>query len=219
MADSHSRYRAIICTEDQSPDAVDALFRFRKQLFVDTLGWQLATDGERERDQFDHEFAIHCGLYHDEALIGGFRAIRCDHDYLARSVFGSLATIRTLPQRRDMWEISRFGILPTLTRFDCARLTYAVMFRFAKLHRANALVAITDLSHERFLGVLGIRTRRYGPPQTIGNDSFGRPITVVVGDIPLDEQDGPRFQRVMRAGYAVEVHDETLVFGSERISA
>lgn len=212
-------YRAIFCTEDQNRELVDALLQFRKKLFVDILAWDLQVTNGRERDQFDNAAAIHCALFADEHLAGGFRAIRSDHEYLAQSVFPHLATLGRFPRRRDVWEISRFGVLPGRRHYRAARTNYALMFHFAQQRQASGLVAVVDLNHERFLGMLGIRTRRYGPPQTIGIGTNGQIITGVAGEIPVTEQGDSRFLALLAAAQSIEVNDETLVLGSERVSA
>ena len=214
-----THYRAVFCTEDQNCDLVDALLQFRKKLFVDILAWDLRVTNGRERDQFDNAAAVHCALFVGERLAGGFRAIRSDHAYLAQSVFPNLATLGRFPRRRDVWEISRFGVLPGRARMQAARSNYTAMFRFAHSRQASALVAVVDLNHERLLGTLGIRTRRYGPPQPIGTDTNGQIITGVAGEIPVTEQGDPRFSTLLVAAQSIEVSDETLVFGSARVSA
>lgn len=213
-----SRFRATFCTSAQNPVLADAHFRFRKALFVDTLGWTLRVEDGRERDQFDTEAATYCGLFERDRLIGGFRAVRTDHDYLARSVFPQLAALRDFPQRPDVWEISRFGVLPGEQRL-AAKINYSLMFQFARRRAATSLVAIVDLTYERFLKVLGIRTRRYGPPQAIGTNARGEPIQAVAGEIPLAEQHDPRFRALLALANQVEITDDTLVRGPRRVSA
>src|SRR5690349_5062276 len=164
MQEGWGRFRAIWCTEEQNPSVVDALQQFRKGLFVDRLGWDLKVDNGRERDQFDTDAAVHCALFEGLRLIGGFRAIRTDHEYLAQAIFPDLASLKPYPRQRNAWEISRFGILADGGGIDAAMINYALMFRFAHTRQATTLVAVADLQHERLLARVGIRTRRYGPP-------------------------------------------------------
>jgi acyl homoserine lactone synthase len=214
-----SRFRAILCTEQQNPEVVDALYKLRRTIFVDMHGWDLRVVDGRERDQFDTPAAVHCALFRGNELIGGFRATRTDHDYLARNVFPQLAAVKSYPQRADIWEISRFGVLPSTDRLETAKVNYSLMFRFAQLRRAVALVALADLTYERFLRTLGIRTRRYGPPQIIGTDKAGESLWAVAGEIPMAEQSGSRFQTLLALAKQVEIEDETLVLGRIRVSA
>lgn len=213
------RVRAVFCQEDDEPAIVADLQRLRKGLFVDHLGWDLATQGDLEIDDFDRPDTSYCALYQDEILVGGFRAVRTDHPYLAQTVFPQLASVRDYPRRRDVWEISRFGLVPEHACEELARLNYGLMFRFAHERQAGALVAIADLVYERYLRAIGIRTRRYGPPQVIGTDAFGRDLVCVAGEIPLGDQRGFRMSALLSMANAIEVYDATLVRRSTAISA
>jgi N-acyl-L-homoserine lactone synthetase len=96
---------------------------------------------------------------------------------------------------------------------------YAVMFDFAELRRVRALVAVADLGHERLLGKLGIRTRRYGPPATLDDPRMQEPIRIVAGEIPLLEQDRTRLQFLRTYAESMEIYDDTLVWRPARVSA
>jgi acyl homoserine lactone synthase len=194
-------------------------WRFRKRLFVDRLGWQLHVKGDCEFDEFDNENAIYAAIQDGDEIVAGFRAIRSDSPYLARSIFPQLATDRAYPNRADCWEISRFGIDGAQGNAQIARANYSVMFRFALRRQASALIAIADLSYERYLATLGITTLRYGPPSVLGIDARGRIMEVVAGEIPLTGQASPRFLSLLSIANTMEINDETLVLGCEAISA
>jgi acyl homoserine lactone synthase len=196
-----------------------AFGRFRKQLFVDKLGWTLETRGEIEFDEFDTENAIFTVLIQNSVIIGGFRAIRTDNAYLASAVFPQLACWRPYPVSPDCWEISRFGVLCGENAGAVAQANYSAMFRFALRRQATALVALADPTYERYLATLGIRTLRYGPPTVIGHDRDGRPLQALAGEIPLTGQRSPRFLSLLKIVNAMEIVDETLVLGSDAIPA
>jgi N-acyl-L-homoserine lactone synthetase len=212
------RYHALITTEEIDPAHVQSLFRLRKRLFVDQCGWLLETIGDLERDQFDTWYTEHCLLFRGPDLVGGFRAIRTDYPYLTQSVFPQLAVLR-FPNRRTVWEISRFGVLPTAAEARSTRLNYALMFRFAELRNAEALVAMADLTYERFLNRMQIRTRRFGPPQVIGVDRSGAPLTALAGEIPLNKADNPDLGGFRDLGRKLEITDATYVLGRASIPA
>ncbi|WP_166303006.1 acyl-homoserine-lactone synthase [Bradyrhizobium sp. 2S1] len=218
MPHSLDGLHALITREELDPAHVGAMLRLRKLLFVDHCGWLLTTVGDVERDQFDCWYTEHCLLFSGVELVGGFRAIRTDYPYLTKSVFPQLA-VRRFPSRRDAWEISRFGVLPGVARSQTARVNYALMFRFAELRAAKALVALADLSYERFLTRMDIRTRRYGPPQVIGNDRMGRPLTALAGEIPLGLADNPGLTKFLDLGRQLEIHDASHVLGRSSIPA
>lgn len=193
---------------------------FRRALFIEALGWDLACDARGgERDQFDTDAAVHLALLEEEGgadrIVGSFRALRTDGPYLCRAVFPGLAAERAYPVAADAWEISRFGVAPGAGR-RIALTTYALMFDFARRRRARALVALADLTYERFLAGLGVATERYGPPGIVGRDRQGRELWAVAGEIPLARQGGRRFEHLMQHVDGVEISDETSVETSVR---
>ncbi len=214
------RYHATIVRESRNPQLVASLLRLRRKLFVEECGWELASRGGLERDEFDTGLTEHCLLFRDDKLIGGFRAIRTDRPYLSATIFPQLATIKPYPRRPDVWEISRFGVLPMARRLEAARMNYALMFRFAQLRLATALVATAEPPYERFLASLGIRSHRFGVPQVIGADRDGCDIMAVAGEIPINQQDGDRRYHALKImSDKLEVEDAAYVFGRALISA
>jgi N-acyl-L-homoserine lactone synthetase len=211
------RYHALITTEAINPVHVQAMLRLRKRLFVDQCGWMLTTIDDLERDQFDSWYTEHCLLFRGPDLVGGFRAIRTDYPYLTQAVFPQLA-VKRFPNRRTVWEISRFGVL-SAAEARTARLNYALMFRFAELRGAEALVAMADLTYERFLQRMDICTRRFGPPQVIGVDRHGRELTALAGEIPLNKVDNPDLGGFLDLGRKLEISDATHVLGRTGIPA
>jgi N-acyl-L-homoserine lactone synthetase len=212
------RYHALITTEAINPGDVRAMLRLRKRLFVDQCGWMLATIDDIERDQFDSWYTEHCLLFRGSDLVGGFRAIRTDYPYLTQAVFPQLA-VKRFPNRRTVWEISRFGVLSDAAEARSARLNYALMFRFAEMRAAEALVAMADLTYERFLERMNIRTRRFGPPQVVGVDRHGRALTALAGEIPLNQVDNPNLGGFLDLGRKLEISDATHVLGRASIPA
>jgi acyl homoserine lactone synthase len=173
----------------------------------------------REVDQFDNGKAIYSVPLNDVQVIASFRAICTTEKYLASEVFPQLASLREYPRRSDIWEISRFGVLPSTKYLQTAELLYGLMFKFALDRQARALVAVTDLAHERNLRRYGIRTRRYGPPIEIKVRKGKPSIQLVTGEIPLDVQFGSSFARLIDLANTVDFHDQTSVFGHTRVSA
>ncbi len=210
---------ARFATGKTNPSFVADLQRFRARFFVGTLGWSLPVFEGREIDQFDRADTIHCGLIRDGEVVGCFRAIRTDRPYLGKTVFPEIADSQPYPSLPDIWEISRFGVHCPAAHFSVARTLYGLVFLFGYAAEAKSLVALSDLHHERFVRMLGIQTRRLGRPKIIGTDAYGRPIEVLSGEIPMREQSGPAFQKLLDVAQQAEIEDETLVFGRLSISA
>lgn len=213
-----SRLTATITRGDQNLRAIEQFGRFRKKLFIDTLGWPLRSFRGEEIDDFDGDDAIYCVVRFVDEVVAGFRAMPTDGQYMARSAFPTLASERPYPQAADIWEISRFGIVPGAGH-DIAQINYGLMFRLAQRRQVKALVAIADLTYERYLAALGVRTVRYGPPQPLARTRAGQLQDIVAGEIPVLEQSGTRFRNLLAMTNSLEIIDETLVLGSESIPA
>ena len=210
-------YTAAFFSTATRPDLAGALFRFRHALFVRELGWSLAAGKDFERDEFDTDDAIYCGLWTDEGMIGCFRAIACDRPYLARMVFPQMATRRAFPVSARYIEISRFGVLAAHRR--ASMLLYSLMVRFGLARQAAALVALADPAHERLLNRIGLSTSRYGDIQIVGFREDGGWIPAVAGEIPIPQKPPPAFKALLELTQTMEIRDEAFSFGRERLSA
>lgn len=214
---SEELYRAVFFTLRSNPDLAEELFRFRTHLFIQELGWSLPTEKGVERDQFDTDNATYCALIHGADVIGGFRAIRCDHPYLANTVFPHLATAKSYPCSADAIEISRLGVCSG-HQAASAQL-YSLMVRFALNRGVKRLVAIAELSHERLLNKIGLATVRYGKINIVGYKDDGTWILAVAGEIPLPHEQSSRLRRFLQLTQQMDIIDETHVLGRERLSA
>ena len=206
------------CERDSS-DLAEQVFRFRKNVLVDLHGWQLTVEGDQERDEFDAPETVHAALFRGGLLIGVFRAIRADDDYLAATKFPELALHRKYTRSPLSWEISRLTVAPGERRFETSMSIYAAMFHFLRLRGGYSIVGFCDVAHQRLLERIGIETRPYGPPKQIGTDAMGRPVNVVAGEMPYPAEPGLRFQKLMSLVDQMEINDETAVLGYSSLSA
>ena len=223
MSAEQPKYRASFLRntagEPADQAAVREVLRLRKRIFVEQAGWDLPCSGDLEADAYDTPYADYCALFVDHTLTGCFRAIRTDRPYLSADVFPQLAQTHAYPRSTDIYEITRFGVLSGPNQTQHARHLYAMMFAYAQQQNARALVAVADLTYERFLRGLGVRTARYGPPQIAGRTTDGAPIEVVAGEIPLQRQTGHRFRELLSLINNVEMEDASHVFRHRRLSA
>jgi N-acyl-L-homoserine lactone synthetase len=207
----------VFFTLGSSPALAEAVFRFRTRLFVDELGWSLSIRDGVERDQFDTANTTYCALLERNAVIGCFRAISCDQPYLAKAIFPHLATTASYPDSADALEISRFGI--SACHEAAGPLLYSLMLQLADLRNIRRLVAIVELSHERLLNQLGLKTLRYGDCHIVGFKDDGSWILGVAGEIPLPREQSVRLRKLLRLSQEVEIIHETDVLGRSRLSA
>jgi N-acyl-L-homoserine lactone synthetase len=213
------RYYATIFEGWQFPAAVEAQQGFRKRLFVDELGWMLQHRDGIERDEFDTDSAVYCSLFLNREIVGCWRAIRGNEDYLGRKHFPQLAVLRPYPTDPDFWEITRLGALERPDHLLAVRYVYALLFYFARTRRATAVGGVMTPAHHRFAVMLGIRGRDYCEPQIVGRDARGQPIEVLFGEARMADQFGPRFEALCASVNELELKDEALVLGRRSIPA
>lgn len=210
-------YTGFFFTATSNPGLARRMFEFRTRLFVNELGWSLPMEGGLERDQFDTPSAVYCALTAGNEFVGCFRAIWCDRPYLAKTVFPHLATAKSYPNSPDAIEISRLGVSPE--RPAASALIYSLMVRFAVNNDASRLVAIVETSHERLLNKIGLKTVRYGDCHIVGFRDDGAWILGVAGEIPILGEKSTRLHGLIQLTQKMEIHDETEIFGRERLSA
>lgn len=174
-------------------------------------------EGGIERDQFDTSDSVYCALTDREHIVGCFRAIPCDRPYLAKIVFPHLATTKRYPASPDALEISRFGVLAG--HQAASIMLYSLMVRLAVNRNIDRLVAIAELSHERLLNKIGLKTNRYGDCQIVGYRDDGTWILAVAGEIPIPREKSSRLRGLIQLTQQMEIHDETEILGCERLSA
>lgn len=119
----------------------------------------------------------------------------------------------------DIWEISRLGVIRHPQRPLSGQLIYALMFQFACTHNVQSLCGVVSPIHNRNFLISGIKTRRYGPPQEVGRDARGRPMTVFFGEIRMSDQLGGPLNNVLDAIKLLELQDDTLVLRRTPVSA
>lgn len=212
-------YSATIFVGWQNRNGVATHQKFRKQLFVDVLSWDLTHRDGFEFDEFDTHRAVYCLLYRGREPIGGWRALRTTEEYLSRKVFPELAALRTYPSRPDIWEISRLGVLPDRSEPVSAHLVYALMVYFAMTRDASSLVGVVDVTHARKMAIAGLSLRAFSAPQEVGIDLSGRPIPAFLAEMLLAEQGGKRFEKLLNLLDSLEIRDEASLLGPETISA
>ncbi len=219
MQEQQNRYFAVIYKPSGNKDATRDYFKFRKKLFVDELGWDLEVQGDLESDSFDSDAATYCSLYLDDKIVGGFRMIPTNKDYLGLKHFPQLASSRPYPQQADIWEVSRLGVLPIAQKVQAAEIIYSLMVHFVINRSASALIAVMDEAHRRRLPLKGMKLRDFGPLQLVGHDKEGQPLTALATEMLLHEQGNRRFTKLLNQTNQLEVHDETLFLRRTRISA
>ncbi len=161
--------------------------RLRKEVFVDTLGWDVPHNDEVEMDQYDTPLAHYSLVQKDGQVVGGARvmstaAIWGGNTYMLRDEhLGKLPHIppEILPTEiasETVWECTRLVISDALTtqaeRSTCLRLIVDGLVERARERGADELICLSSLALMRALRQLGYDVSRMGP--TYRNDEDGR---------------------------------------------
>jgi N-acyl-L-homoserine lactone synthetase len=96
---------------DTRPELFDTMFRHRKAVFIDRLGWSIPpTDGDYEIDEFDREDTVYiCSLLPSGELAGSVRLINTTTPHMAVGPFSAMfpdVTVRS----PTIWEGTRFAV-------------------------------------------------------------------------------------------------------------
>jgi acyl homoserine lactone synthase len=158
-----------------SPDLMLGLARFRHQVFIELLGWQLETrDDDLELDQFDRPDTVYVIARDDcGAVAGSARLLPTVRPYLLGEVFPQLLHGQTVPSSPAIWELSRFAAVDfaatktsALSQFSspiAVGLLRAAL-RVAAAHGAERLITVSPLGIERLLRRAGFCAHRAAPP-------------------------------------------------------
>lgn len=157
---------------EMSPQQLWALARYRHQVFVQRLGWQLGDDQEQvELDQFDHPETVHLVAEDDSGRVAGCaRLLPTTGAYLLGEVFAELLNGVAVPNSAQIWELSRFacGIPNETDRTGTVkRLAEQLLLQalqFCKTSGVHQLLAVTTPAVERIMRRAQVEVQRLGPP-------------------------------------------------------
>lgn len=162
---------------------VDSLARYRYQVFVERLGWELPAAPGYEQDQFDHAGTVHIVARSPQGqIVGCGRLLPTTGPYLLESVFPQLFNGLPIPRHEQVWELSRFAAMDVdggqpLTRADyMAERVLLQALRFCHARGVTHLLAVSTPPVERLLLRAGVECQRLGPPDIIG----GQPVLAFV---------------------------------------
>ncbi|MCG6205846.1 GNAT family N-acetyltransferase [Rhodopseudomonas sp. HC1] len=94
-------------------DAVEEHFRIRHQIFVGERGWKtLERPDGREIDQYDNNDTIYLLALEKGRVVGGHRLYPTTKPNMISEVFPHLAAVSGCPSAPDIWEWSRYFIVP-----------------------------------------------------------------------------------------------------------
>lgn len=149
------------------------LASYRYKVFIERLGWQVASCGECEADQFDRPDTVYVVAQDRLGRVSGCARLLPTHrPYLLGEVFPQLLNGRSPPRSPEVWELSRFaavdlhepassaGQMSSPLAIDLLKESVAT----AVAHGAKQLVSVSPVGVERLLRAAGFPSWRAGPP-------------------------------------------------------
>lgn len=170
-------------TEDfKASGAFEQMGNYRRQVFIERLGWQLKSFDGLELDQFDRQDTLYV-IARDEgnAITGCARLLPTTTPYLLGEVFPQLFNGLPPPCSPDVWELSRFAAVDLnashstgLEQFSASVAANLLRESIdcAKRHGAKRIVSVSPVGVERLIRKIGFHAHRAGPPMVVG----GHPI-------------------------------------------
>jgi N-acyl-L-homoserine lactone synthetase len=148
-----------------------ALARYRYDVFVGRLGWNLPCEPGYDQDQFDLPQAIHLvAEADDEHILGYARLLPTTGDYLLGNLFPELLGGALPPSDPTLWELSRYAASDTrgLSKADAevavGKHVLLTAIQVAAQAGACGLMFCTTVAIERLAMRWGVSIRRLGPP-------------------------------------------------------
>ncbi len=157
------------------PQLFEQMGHYRRDVFINQLGWELNTVNGMELDEFDGPDAVYVCSHDDEGNVNGVaRLLPTTGPYLMEKVFPQLWGGNTLPCDRKIWELSRFAMVDAaksavISVHQASAVAASTLLRqvieTAKLNGADSLITVSPIGMERLLRFNGFDVRRAGVPK------------------------------------------------------
>ena len=162
-------------TKQQLPPGLfEEMGQYRREVFINRLGWELKTTNGLELDEFDGPEAVYVCAHDDEGNVDGVaRLLPTTGPYLMEKAFPSLWAGKDLPRDPTIWELSRFAMVtPTDGRYQSHQQVSSKtapqllqrVIEAAKWNGAHTLITVSPVGMERLLRLNGFGVKRSGVP-------------------------------------------------------
>jgi N-acyl-L-homoserine lactone synthetase len=155
------------------PKLFEQMGHYRREVFINSLGWELNTINGMELDEFDGPDAVYVCSHDDEGNVNGVaRLLPTTGPYLMEKVFPQLWGGKHVPRDPQIWELSRFAtvslsqsgsISHQASAQHASELLRNVM-RAGSLLGAQTLVTVSPVGMERLLRLNNFQASREGVP-------------------------------------------------------
>lgn len=168
-------------------DALPSSLRLRHKIFVERQRYDVPCFDGMEFDQFDTPAAVYL-LWRDRdnRVRAVARLIPTTFPYMIQQLWPHLAAEATLPNRPDIWEVTRLGIDPDLEPAERKRVFGEIVCALGEFATLNGVSSYLFVTHPRIMkNVLagsGCAVELLGPAQALGA------FNVVAGNVIVTAQ-------------------------------
>jgi acyl homoserine lactone synthase len=162
------------------PQLFEQIGLYRRDVFINQLGWELNTVNGMELDEFDGPDAVYVCSHDGEGNVNGVaRLLPTTGPYLMEKVFPQLWAGNKLPHDPQIWELSRFamvdtaktaGVLPHQASALAASTLLRKVIQAAQMKGAHTLITVSPVGIERLMRLNGFQAKRSGK-QLVVNES------------------------------------------------
>ena len=167
-----------IVTKDNAERHVSNLhqmYRLRKMVFKDRLGWDVTVRGELEIDEYDALGASYLLSIDRYGILNGcVRLLPTTGPNMLCDIFPSFVAKPAVPRGERVWEASRFAVSLNspaaqagLSQTTCDLLVGVLKFGLS--NSISTIACVVDVRMERILRRAGWPLERLGPARRIGN--------------------------------------------------
>ena len=155
------------------PQLFEQMGHYRREVFINQLGWELNTVNGMELDEFDGPDAVYVCSHDDDGQVSGVaRLLPTTVPYLMEKVFPQLWGGKQLPCDPKIWELSRFaaaspypsGAIEHQASAQHASELLRNVMRVGLMLGAQTLVTVSPVGMERLLRKNGFQAVRTGLP-------------------------------------------------------
>ncbi len=155
--------------------AAMGMFKLRHEVFRDRLGWDVNSEDGMEQDEYDQAAAVYVLVKaDDDDVVGCWRLLPTTGPYMLKDTFPDLLHGELAPQKKDVWELSRFAVASDKiggTGFGLSDIPIKMIqmaVRFAQQNGIKRYVSVTSVAVDRMFRKAGIHMTRLGEPIKIG---------------------------------------------------
>ena len=189
-------------------DAIEQHFRIRHKIFVEERGWKtLERPDGREIDQYDDDDTIYLLAMDEGRVVGGHRLYPTTKPTMIGEVFPHLAAVGGCPSAPDIWEWSRYFIIPERRDSDLNLRLMAAVQEFGLDEGISQVSAVIEMWWLPRFQQAGFALKPLGVPALVENawtiatlidisESALSTVQKMIGDAVVLKRRGPQLRPV-----------------------